>query len=147
MKLIINKTVVELYNKYDLTQRPRRKREPITKCYPPSLNEWIYLSRFQTKNLKTNWENFIIWLCDYYSLSNSLVNKCNIIITYYFGTKHRHDPSNYITKFIDDGLVDANVITDDSFFVIKSMLVKADYDKDDPRTEIEIIPIGCDINE
>lgn len=60
-----------------------------------------------------------------------------IKITYYFRTKTRHDPDNYSGKFILDGLVKAGVITDDSFNNI-NLILSGKYDKDNPRTEIEV---------
>ena len=58
-------------------------------------------------------------------------------ITYYFGDKRRRDPSNY-DKAILDGLVLADIIEDDSYEVIQEFTTVGSYDKDNPRTEIEI---------
>ncbi len=66
--------------------------------------------------------------------------KSIVTITYYFKTKHRRDPDNYSGKFILDGLVKAKVIEDDSFSNIQLRL-KGSYDKDKPRTEIEIVEV------
>ena len=63
--------------------------------------------------------------------------KALVILTYYFKTKHRRDPDNYSGKFILDGLVNAGVIADDSFSNIELNL-KGGYDKENPRTEINI---------
>lgn len=61
-----------------------------------------------------------------------------VVLTYYFKTKHRRDPDNYSGKFILDGLVKSKVIEDDSFDCI-NLQIKGKYDKDNPRTEIEIL--------
>ena len=58
-------------------------------------------------------------------------------ITYYFKDKRRHDPSNY-DKMLLDGLVEANIIKDDNYDVIQEFTTTGKYDKENPRTEIEI---------
>ena len=55
-----------------------------------------------------------------------------------FGSKRRHDPDNYCGKVILDGLTQNGIIADDSFNNIE-LVLKGSYDKDNPRTEIEII--------
>lgn len=68
---------------------------------------------------------------------NYKIEKCKIIIIYYFKDRRRHDPSNY-DKMILDGLVEANIIADDNYGVITEFTTKGDYDKNNPRTEIVI---------
>ena len=69
--------------------------------------------------------------------NNPKIKKCKMKITYYFGDKRRRDPSNY-DKAILDGLVLADIIEDDSYEVIQEFTTVGSYDKDNPRTEIEI---------
>jgi len=68
---------------------------------------------------------------------NPKIERCKMKITYYFKDKRRHDPSNY-DKFILDGLVEANIIKDDSYQVIQEFTTVGKYDKNNPRTEIEL---------
>lgn len=68
---------------------------------------------------------------------NPKYDSCKIKITYFFGDRRRHDPSNY-DKMLLDGLIEANIITDDDYKVIKEFTTIGMYDKDNPRTEIEI---------
>ena len=63
--------------------------------------------------------------------------KANVTVTYFFKTKARRDPDNYSGKFLLDGLTKAGVIMDDCFDRI-NLILKGDYDKENPRTEIEI---------
>lgn len=62
--------------------------------------------------------------------------KAEVQITYYFKDKRRRDPDNYSGKFLLDPLVKLGVLKDDNFDVIKNLILKAEYDKDYPRTEI-----------
>lgn len=55
-----------------------------------------------------------------------------------FCTRQRHDPDNYNGKFILDGLREAGIIEDDSFSNVELQLCGS-YDKENPRTEIEVI--------
>ena len=66
------------------------------------------------------------------------IKKCVVRITYIFRTRQRHDPDNYNGKFILDGLREAGIIEDDSFKNVELQLCGA-YDKENPRTEIEVI--------
>lgn len=68
------------------------------------------------------------------------IEKSIVTITYYFGNRRRHDPDNYSGKLILDGMVLAGVIADDSFNNI-SLRLEANYDKENPRTEIEILEV------
>lgn len=68
---------------------------------------------------------------------NPMYDKCKMKITYYFKDKRRHDPSNY-DKMLLDGLVEANIITDDNYDVIQEFTTIGRYDKENPRVEIEL---------
>lgn len=68
---------------------------------------------------------------------NPRYEKCKMKITYYFKDRRRHDPSNY-DKMLLDGLVEANIITDDNYDVIQEFTTIGKYDKIKPRVEIDI---------
>lgn len=68
---------------------------------------------------------------------NPKYDKCKIKVTYYFKDKRRHDPSNY-DKFLLDGLVESNIIKDDNYDVIEEYITIGEYDKDNPRVEVDI---------
>lgn len=65
------------------------------------------------------------------------LEKADITITYFFPTRARHDPDNYSGKFILDMLTERGVIADDSFGCIE-LILRGDYDKENPRTEVEV---------
>ena len=65
---------------------------------------------------------------------------CNITVTYFFKDKRRHDPSNY-DKMLLDALIDANIITDDSYDVINEFKTLGRVDSVNPRAEIVIEPL------
>ena len=69
------------------------------------------------------------------------IKKARVRITYYFPDRRRRDPDNYSGKFVLDGLTAAEVIEDDSFSNIALELHGA-YDKENPRTEIELEAMG-----
>ena len=60
-----------------------------------------------------------------------------VTITYFFPTRARHDADNYSGKYLLDGLTIAGVIVDDDLKHI-STTIRGEYDKDNPRTEIEV---------
>lgn len=104
---------------------------------PPSLNKfagrnnvWAY------RKAKEEWKQSVCLLAR--CIKHTTYEKAIVTITYYFPTKARHDPDNYAGKVILDGLTEAGIIADDSFACIELRL-RGDYDKVNPRTEIEIV--------
>ena len=69
---------------------------------------------------------------------NKLLEKFEVTFTVYFSTKRRHDLDNQVPKFILDGFVESQFIVDDDEHHLISLTYKSGYDKDNPRTEIEI---------
>lgn len=107
----------------------------IIKSIPPTINKYIgrtNIWEYQADKKKIH--NLI-------RLSTIGINpnyeKCKITVIYYFKDKRRHDPSNY-DKMLLDGLVEANIIKDDNYEVIQEFTTIGKYDKENPRTEIEI---------
>lgn len=64
-----------------------------------------------------------------------------VSITYFFKDSRRHDPDNYSGKFILDPLVKEGIIADDSFKVIDLRIKQGGVDKNNPRTEIEVMEL------
>lgn len=102
---------------------------------PPTINKYIGRSNiweYQADKKKVHKTIQLITIGKNYS-----INKCKMTITYYFKDRRRHDPSNY-DKMILDGLVEAKIITDDNYEVIKEFTTIGKYDKENPRTEVVI---------
>ena len=107
----------------------------IIKKIPPTINKYIGRSNiWEYQKDKKEYHNIV-------RLSTIGVNpkfeSCKIKVTYYFKDKRRHDPSNY-DKFLLDGLVEANIIKDDNYNVIKEFTTEGSYDNVNPRVEVEI---------
>jgi len=104
---------------------------------PPSLNKLNTYHWAKKARIKKDWGHDI-----YYSVYNKRpvepYKKAKIRITYYFKTLHRHDADNYNTKMLMDPLVKVGILEDDSFDVIGQPELVAKYDKNNPRTVIEI---------
>ena len=108
---------------------------------PPSNNQYMGNSNSFRKysKEKEKWH----WLIKA-ALRHKPINpldKAIVKITYFFKDNRRHDPDNYSGKFILDPLVKEGVICDDSFKVISLKLEQGGVDKNNPRTEIEVIEI------
>ena len=102
---------------------------------PPTINKYIGRSNiweYQSDKKKIHRAISLLTVGEKHN-----INKCKMKVTYYFKDKRRHDPSNY-DKMLLDGLVEANVITDDNYSVITEFTTIGDYDKNNPRTEIII---------
>ena len=103
---------------------------------PPSNNKFIGRNaRWEYQKVKKYWEELIFYTCR--PRPDKPFKKAVVTLTYYFPTKIRHDPDNYAGKLILDGLTRAGIIEDDSFEHVQLVLCGG-YDKENPRTEIEV---------
>lgn len=107
----------------------------IIKTIPPTINKYIGRSNIweYQKDKKAISEAIRLQTIGI----NPKYKQCKIKVTYYFKDKRRHDPGNY-DKMLLDGLVEANIIEDDNYGVIKEYTTIGGYDKENPRVEIDI---------
>jgi Holliday junction resolvase RusA-like endonuclease len=108
----------------------------IIPAIPPSLNKFAGRNNVdEYRTLKDQWKTLVIACCS--PRPKEPLSGVTVTITYYFLTRGRRDPDNYAGKMILDGLTAAGVIKDDSFDCI-SLVLRGDYDKQNPRTEVTI---------
>jgi Holliday junction resolvase RusA-like endonuclease len=98
----------------------------------------MVMKRPQMNNEKQKWKEFIIWIVNKYNLQNQNIKNAKITYTYYMPTKRRFDLDNMTPKFINDGLVESGLLTDDSVFCINPIVLNGGYDKSNPRVEMLI---------
>lgn len=107
---------------------------------PPSNNKYLGRGGQKTHHAysaeKTKWELLIKVAA--LGVKKAQLAGVVVRIVYYFPTKTRRDPDNYSGKFILDGLVKCGVLRDDNFGCIDLQL-EGRWDKERPRTEIEIL--------
>ena len=103
---------------------------------PPSLNRFAgRRNEWEYRKLKQAWKRLIRSSCT--PKPKVPIPKAVVTLTYYFGSRRRHDPDNYAGKMILDGLTGAGIIADDSFENI-DLQIRGRYDKSNPRTEITV---------
>lgn len=141
IRIIIDKHTLEKYNKLYFKLHPRAVKEPIEVPFHPSINTWMIMKRPAMNRLKGIWKDFIVWLMKDLGLTGYGIDQCDMKFTMYFPTKARHDPDNNSPKFLMDGLTESGFIIDDDGKHIKSLTLVCEYDKEYPRTEIEITNI------
>ena len=141
IKITIDKVILEKYREFYFKKYPRRKKTPIQKTIPPSLNSWMVMRRFQMNHQKQVWKEFGEWLVDYYCYRDLNIDKCKIEIEYYFDSKRRHDADNYTPKNLFDSFTSSGLLIDDDFNHVESLTIKGNYSKENPRTEIRIITL------
>lgn len=109
---------------------------------PPSNNEYMGNSHNfnEYRKQKERWHWLIKAAIVKADKPKKPLEKAKVHIKYYFSTKHRRDPDNYSGKMLLDPLVREGILKDDSFKVV-TLVLSADYDKEDKRTEIEITEI------
>lgn len=139
IKIIIDKDAIEKYTEYYFKQYPGRRKRPIEKPIPPSLNQWMVMPRFQMNALKQTWKEFGNWLVKHNNLENKKIEKCNIIIEYFFDNKRRHDSDNFTPKNLFDSFTVSGLLIDDDFNHVESLTIKGNYSKENPRTEITFV--------
>lgn len=70
-----------------------------------------------------------------------ITNACDVKCVFYMGTRRKCDLTNLL-EAVDDVLVKAGLLEDDNFTIIASHDgSRVYYDKDNPRTEIDIIEL------
>ena len=139
IKLTLDQTVLDKYNKYYFLEHPKAKKVPIEHPWHPSINVWCILPRIQMNALKQKWKDFVKFWMKLEKLENRQLDNFDIILTVFFNTRRRHDTDNQVPKFILDGFTECGFIVDDDEKHLHSLTLKTGYDKENPRTEIEII--------
>jgi hypothetical protein len=104
---------------------------------PPSLNEWQNLHPMEKARRKKQTERDVYY-ASYNQRPTKPYSKARVTIRIFFPVKRRRDERNYDCKWLIDGLVVAKIIEDDRYEVIGRPEVIPDYDKDNPRVEVEI---------
>lgn len=135
---LINRQKAEIKGLRDEVEHYERKRYIYTiPDIPPSLNKYAGRENvWEYRADKKQWEALCAVYCR--PKPETPIKKCVVRITYFFSTMQRHDPDNYSGKFILDGLREAGIIEDDSFSNVELHLC-GNYDKENPRTEIEVM--------
>lgn len=139
LKLVIDNDVLTRYNKYYFEKYPKRKKIPIERPMHPSCNTWMILQRPAMNNLKQAWKEFCAWFIKDSGYENYKLEQFEMTFTTYMPTKRRSDPDNMSPKFIMDGFTEAGFIVDDDGMHLKALTLKTDYDKEHPRTEIDVV--------
>lgn len=111
---------------------------------PPNLNKWRSMHHHEEAKQKKEWEE-VVWL---ETLAQNIkpskpIKKAKVTYTFFFANNRRHDPTNAYgcVKWLEDGLVYAGVLEDDSFDHVKNDVEKGGVDKINPRVEIEIVEL------
>ena len=138
LNLVLDQKVLDEYNAYYFKKYPRRSKAPIEHPYHESINKWFVMQRPQMNALKQRWKEFCIWWIENLGLSGKNLDQFEMTFTTYMPTKRRIDPDNTVPKMILDGLVESGFIIDDDGRHLRSLTLKTDYDKERPRTEINI---------
>ena len=139
LKLVLDQSVIDKYAQYYFEKHPRAKKKPIEHPYHPSINVWCILPRVQMNAMKQKWKDFCVWWINDMGLANKKIDNFDLIETVYYGTKRRHDVDNILPKFILDGFTESGFIVDDDEKHLHNLILKTGYDKDNPRTEFELI--------
>lgn len=138
MKLILDNKVLEKYNEYYFKKHPKAHIIPIEHPYHPSINVWFIMKRPAMNALKQKWKDFIKWWIEDLGYQDMKLDKFTMTFTIYFDSRRRHDLDNQAPKFILDGFTESGFIIDDDESHLVTLTYKSGYDKENPRTEIEI---------
>ena len=109
----------------------------------PSLNEYIKENRrslFQANRLKSETEADIVLLCRE-QLSGVKIDKPVFIRYLWVEPDRRKDLDNisFARKFVQDGLVKAGVLKNDTWRYVKGFADEFAVDKDNPHVEVVLI--------
>ncbi len=139
ISLIINNNTLFEYEKYYFKLHPRARKKPIENPYHPLMNQWMIMKRPMMNALKQKWKDFIKWFIENQGYTNLHIEKCEMTFITYYKTNRRHDVDAACPKFILDGFAESGFIVDDDSKHVTSLLLKCYVDKENPRTEVEVI--------
>lgn len=110
-----------------------------------SMNRWNKLHWSKKASIKRQWTVYVQLMAHARVKKPSVGERPAVTITCYFRTKHARDKDNFaiVAKCCLDGLTNARVIEDDNSTAIDLRPLEFDYDKDNPRVEIEIEEMGA----
>lgn len=89
--------------------------------------------------LKQKWKDFICYFIDKQGYSNLHIEKCEMKFVTYYDSNRRHDCDSATPKFILDGFSESGFIVDDDNKHLIRLTLECYVDKDNPRTEIEVV--------
>jgi hypothetical protein len=116
-----------------------------------SLNEILIIpDRIQMNSVKEKWGEFGEWIATKHELNNKLCTNSVFELRVFSKTHANKDLDNLGggIKFLNDSLiVKSGFMKDDNFNHICPLLISAEVDKNNPRTEIRITLIDEDIKD
>ena len=74
IKLTLDQTVLDKYNKYYFLEHPKAKKVPIEHPWHPSINVWCILPRIQMNALKQKWKDFVKFWMKLEKLETTVLN-------------------------------------------------------------------------
>lgn len=138
LKLVIDNNILDKYNEYYFKNHPKAKKKPIERPIHESINKWMIMQRMSMNALKQKWCDFGTWFIKSLGYENMSLEEFDMHFTSYMPTKRRADPDNYVPKFLLDSFTNSGFIVDDDGRHLKTLSLSTDYDKDNPRTEIDV---------
>lgn len=138
IELVLNDAVLDKYYSQYFEKYPKRSKRYIDRPIHPSINKWMILQRQAMNALKQHWHDFMVWWINDLGLNDTNIDQFEVTFKTYMPTKRRCDPDNTVPKFILDGFTDSGFIMDDSGDHLKSLTLMVGYDKENPRTEIQV---------
>lgn len=116
-----------------------------------SLNEVLIIpDRIQMNSTKEKWGLFGEWIALKYDLNNKLYTNSVFELRVFSKTNANKDLDNLGggIKFLNDGMiVKSGFMKDDNFNFICPLLISAEVDKDNPRTEIRITLVDDSVKD
>lgn len=115
---------------------------------PPSANDFMGTGNTKQKNyvyqrIKKEWCELVFYTSRQMGWKKDFepYKKASVEIKYFFPDNVKRDPDNYAGKFINDGLVTAGIIINDTFENIDLRIRLGGYNCKPERTEISVVRI------
>lgn len=137
--IVSNQETLARYKEYYFKKHPNRKSFLIDSPLHPSMNKWVRLQGFKQNALKQAWKEYVMWLVKEHGFNDLMIEKCRCEARFYRPTKRRYDLDNLSLKFLFDGIVESNMLIDDSIEYLNPLMMYGSYDKENPRMEIDFI--------
>lgn len=143
-----NSEMLEDFDQYHKKMHPRRKKQALhfmgkkRTGLLPSWNIILNVGKRTVQNSrKQTISEYTKYILDCTSEHMETLKRCAVVVKQYHPTKTKFDLDNIHTKSSFDAFSEHEIWDDDNVYVLEPLIFTGGHDKENPRTEIIILPI------
>lgn len=147
--LTFDSTMLKEFDEVDARKRPKRKKKVLDWCGTkrlgmlPLINKFLNVaSRQQQNQMKQQFHDYTKFILNKHNIDKSKLQRCGVIVKHYLPTRSKFDLDGVFVKASFDSLSDWGFWEDDNYTIVEPLFFTGGYDKENPRSEIQIYEIN-----